>query len=101
MEYSNFAPQGTKHRDLPSTCPPQYRSRIETLRNKPDDGKWREEQLDKCARVAREIALQDAAPQVERPVIVRRQRERGPVSDQELLRRAELRQPVVDGELRY
>ncbi len=75
MEYSNFVPQGTKHRDLPSTCPPQYRSRIESLRNNPDDGKWREEQLDRCARVAREIALQDATPsstQTERPVIRQR-----------------------------
>jgi hypothetical protein len=35
MEYSNFVPQGTKHRDLPSTCPAQYRSRIEALRVAP------------------------------------------------------------------
>jgi len=38
MEYSNFVPQGAKHRDLPSTCPPHCRSRIETLRVKPDGG---------------------------------------------------------------
>jgi len=103
VEYSNFVPQGTKHRDLPSTCPPQYRSRIETLRNKPDDGKWREEQLDRCARVAREIALSDAAPsstQTERPVV--RQREPLSVESQpKLLKLAQLRQRVYEAEARY
>src|SRR6266851_5818789 len=100
MEYSNFVPQGTKHRDLPSTCPPQYRSRIESLRNNPDDGKWREEQLDRCARVAREIALQDATPsstQTERPVI--RQREPLSVESQpKLLMLAGLRQKLWQAE---
>jgi hypothetical protein len=103
MEYSNFVPQGTKHRDLPSTCPPQYRSRIETLRNKPDDGKWREAQLDRCARVAREIALQDATPsstQTEWPVV--RQREPLSVESQpKLLKFAKLRQEIFEAELRY
>lgn len=108
MEFSNYLPQGTTHREIPATCPKEFRSRIETLRSKPNAGqsdeKWRQEQLDKCARVAREIALDDArAHAAPKPCVGVSQR-RPPVSVEnrdKLLLRGTLRSKIFAEELRY
>ncbi len=104
LEFSNFLPGGTTHRDIPSTCPAQYRDRIANLRSAVAAGaSWLEKELDRCARVAREIALSDAnanKQQVERPVV--RQRKALSVETQpKLLKVAKLRQEIFEAEVRY
>jgi hypothetical protein len=97
IEHSNYLPAGTTHREIPATCPKEFRDRIAGLRASGPGSSWLEKQLEKTASVQRELVEQlTASPsmQAERPVV----RQRATLSQQELLMRAELRQRLWQAE---